>query len=184
MYLNEDVNEFIEALTFDDEGRAYLYNEEYDEYNLVEDEDTLDFIDELCERTYRHKDSDLAHVAASGGITGAALGGIHALQKYARAGKAKKTVTKQMGPGWNVTTFKNGVAVGSKPSTYTKQVAKYGKEGLAKVARAGRSTTAKAALGVAGISVAGVINRIEDFSNPGRECYQVIERLFGPSSFI
>jgi len=37
---------------------------------------------------------------------------------------------------------------------------------------------------LSGISVAGVINRIEDFSNPGRECYQVIERLFGPSSFI
>ena len=31
---------------------------------------------------------------------------------------------------------------------------------------------------LSGISVAGVINRIEDFSNPGRECYQVIERLF------
>jgi dethiobiotin synthetase len=31
---------------------------------------------------------------------------------------------------------------------------------------------------LSGVSVAGVINRIEDFSNPGRECYQVIERLF------
>ena len=31
---------------------------------------------------------------------------------------------------------------------------------------------------LSGISVAGVINRIEDFSNPGRECYQVIERMF------
>lgn len=31
---------------------------------------------------------------------------------------------------------------------------------------------------VSGVSVAGVINRIEDFSNPGRECYQVLERMF------
>ena len=35
---------------------------------------------------------------------------------------------------------------------------------------------------LSGISVAGVINRIEDFSNPGRECYQVIERMFSQSS--
>ncbi len=32
---------------------------------------------------------------------------------------------------------------------------------------------------VSGVKVAGVINRINDFSNPGGECYQVLERIFG-----
>lgn len=31
---------------------------------------------------------------------------------------------------------------------------------------------------VSGIEVAGVIGRIKDFSNPGRECYPVLERIF------
>lgn len=31
---------------------------------------------------------------------------------------------------------------------------------------------------VSGIKVAGVINWIDDFSNPGRQCYQVLERMF------
>jgi len=32
---------------------------------------------------------------------------------------------------------------------------------------------------VSGIKVAGVIGRIKDFSRPGGECYQVLERIFG-----
>ena len=31
---------------------------------------------------------------------------------------------------------------------------------------------------VSGIKVAGVINWIDDFSKPGRECYQALERMF------
>jgi dethiobiotin synthetase len=55
----------------------------------------------------------------------------------------------------------------------------------------GETTTSKAMISenieavenLSGISVAGVINRIEDFSNPGRECYQVLERMFCQYSF-
>ena len=37
---------------------------------------------------------------------------------------------------------------------------------------------------VSGVKVAGVIGRIEDFSNPGRECYQMLEEIFGYTGIV
>ncbi len=47
--INEQIDSFVEALGFDDDGYAVLFNEDTEEYEYIEDEDTLELVESLIE---------------------------------------------------------------------------------------------------------------------------------------